>query len=334
MTRTWLRPAGAAIVVLALTALYLDRLDYSPIHLHYDEIFFGLQAHSIQTTGHDLNGRRWPVYFQLDSSANWYQPIEIYWTALVLTVVPLSDGAIRLPTALLGVVNTLLLFGLARRLLSSRAWALAAALMLALTPAHFIHSRLAMDYLYPLPFTLAWLWCLLEYFERRTARWLFAATSFLGLGLFSYIAAVGLMPIYLGLTCLALLREPAPVRPWLIAIAGMAWPLLVLVPFIAMYPEVVPHLMSKYHVGQSGSGLDPMQQLRESINTRTVSDLLNRYHRYFSPGYLFVSGGSNLTNSNREAGVFLAPMAVFLLVGIHRVTVEATRVRMTCWRVF
>ena len=32
-----------------------------------------------------------------------------------------------------------------------------AALLLALTPAHFIHSRFALDYLYPVPFTLAWL---------------------------------------------------------------------------------------------------------------------------------------------------------------------------------
>ena len=77
------------LIPIALAAatllLYAWRLGYSPIHLHYDEVFFGLQANSIHTTGHDLNGRPWPIYFQLEHSFNWYQPMAVYWSAFILS---------------------------------------------------------------------------------------------------------------------------------------------------------------------------------------------------------------------------------------------------------
>jgi hypothetical protein len=47
-----------------------------------------------------------------------------------------------------------------------------------------------------------------------------------------------------------------------------------------------------------------------------ISDHLNLFHSSFSPGYLFVTGGSNIAHSTRLAGVFLAPVAVFLIAGI------------------
>src|SRR5262245_58567039 len=86
------RPAARIVVpIVAVTALlYLWRLDFSPVYLHYDEVFFGLQANAIRTSLHDVNGRLLPVYFQLDNTANWYQPIAVYWSALALVFAPLS----------------------------------------------------------------------------------------------------------------------------------------------------------------------------------------------------------------------------------------------------
>src|SRR5262249_59776042 len=40
------------------------------------------------------------------------------------------------------------------------------------------------------------------------------------------------------------------------------------------------------------------------------------YWDYFNPAYLFFSGGSNLTTTTRQVGVFLAPVGIFLLVGV------------------
>jgi hypothetical protein len=84
----------------------------------------------------------------------------------------------------------------------------------------------------------------------------------------------------------------------------------------------VPHLMGKYGLGGDGpataASMDPLQRLREAFTSNAISDWLNRYWSFYSPGYLFVTGGSNLTNSTRAAGVFLPPIALLLVVGIIR----------------
>ena len=306
-------------LALATLALYAWRLGYSPIHLHYDEIFFGLEAHSISTTGRDLIGRRWPVYFQLEQTFNWYQPIAVYWSAAVLSIVPLSDAAIRLSTVLVAVANVVLIFFAGKTLTKHTGWGVIAALLLTLTPAHFIHSRLAMDYVYPLPFILAWLLLVLRYLERPRAKTLAFAAFSLGLCFFSYIAGTALAPIYVVATLAMVVWQRAPMSHAAVVLAGFAVPLVGAALFLLLYPDVLPDLLHKYGGGAavaSTSGLDPLQRLRESINVRTVSDWLNHYWRFFSPGYLFASGGSNLTNSTRTAGVFLWPLAIPLVVGL------------------
>ena len=321
--------------MLALAAatliLYAWRLDYSPIHLHYDEIFFGLQGHSIQSTGRDMNGRWLPVYFQLDNTVNWYQPIAVYWTALVLVVAPLSDFSIRFATVLVAVANVVLMFFAARLVVRSDAWAAVAAALLMLTPAHFIHSRIAMDYVYPLPFILGWLIGMLRYLETSSPKALALGTLCLGAGFFSYIAGTALTPMYLALTLAILWWQRRPWQHSAIAVAGFALPIALAALLLLSYPHAVTQLMSKYGVvsaDAASSGLDPLQRVREAFNSRAVSDALNHYWRFFSPGYLFVTGGANLTNSTREAGALLWPVAALLVAGFaflvrHRSVVAA-----------
>ena len=151
----------AVMVLAAVTALvYGYRLSDSPIYLTPDEIVIGLDAHTLATTGHDLRGRLLPVYFQIEefrvAGKIWYQPAIMYLTAAVLQVAPLSAAAIRTPAVIIGVLDVVLMFLLAQRLFgrSTSAWVAAGLLMV--SPAHFMHSRFAMDYVYPLPFILGW----------------------------------------------------------------------------------------------------------------------------------------------------------------------------------
>src|SRR5215204_5094166 len=99
----------ALIVGLAAASVYATRLSYAPIYLTHDEVNFSLQAISIAQTGRDLNGRWFPVYFSEPEFTAGRDPMMIYVTALALTVVPLSDAVVRLPTALVGVLIVVLL---------------------------------------------------------------------------------------------------------------------------------------------------------------------------------------------------------------------------------
>ena len=313
--------ASGTLIAAALAGLtivlYGWRLADSPLHLHYDEVFFGLQAHSIATTARDMNGHFLPVYFQLENTANWYQPMAVYWSAVVLEVVPLSDAAIRLPAVLVATLNVVLMFFVARRITSSLAWAVVAAGLLMLTPAHFIHSRLAMDYVYPLPFILGWLLLLLRHQQNGSHRDLFGAGLCLGLASFSYIAGTALAPMLLIATGVSLLCERRTWLSYASVAGGFAVPVTLALIVIAARPETAPDLLGKYGVTlSSASNLDPLQRVREAVNVRTISDALNHYWRFFSPGYLFVTGGSNLTNSTRAAGVFTPAVALLLAAGL------------------
>jgi 4-amino-4-deoxy-L-arabinose transferase-like glycosyltransferase len=317
-------PWPLLLVIAVCAVIYGRGLANAPIHVHLDEIFFGLQAYSIAGTGHDTNGRLLPLYFQIGNNV-WYQPIAIYSSALLLKWLPLSDATIRLSTVLVGLVNVGLLYLVAVRVLRHVGWALVAATLLALTPAHFIHSRVAVDYLYPLPFVLVWLVCLLGYRERPRPWLLFAATTSLGLGFYSYIASVVMMPIYLLLTWLMLSLDRTPWRAYVVALAGFAWPLLFVAAFLLAHPEIPGDFQARYSLEGSGPRLDPLQAARGALNSRNIAERANLYYDFFSPGFLFVSGGSNVTNSTREAGVFLAPFVVFLAIGLYDVFTRFSR---------
>jgi predicted membrane-bound mannosyltransferase len=107
-----------------------------------------------------------PLYFQIqmrgETRSGWFMPVIFYAIALVLKVLPLSEASVRLPSVIVGLTDIVLMFFLARRIFKSTTLAVASAAMLALTPAHFILSRYALDYLYPLPFLLGWLLCVIS----------------------------------------------------------------------------------------------------------------------------------------------------------------------------
>ena len=327
------------LLALAVLALYAVWLEHTPPHLHRDEVMFALQAQSIASTGRDVEGRVFPLYFEMRSLGEhvWFHPVLVYFTALFLKVLPFTEAVIRLPSVIVGVIDVLLMYFIARRIFHARRWALFVAALLALTPAHFIHSRLAMDFIYPLPFVMAWLLCLMTYLARQQRRWLFLSTGFLGLGFFSYIASVITMPLYLLVTLLALRATPTQsTRPYLVAVAGFLCPLLVLVPWLSYHWSFVTDTLGRYQIGgaahSSGSVLSlglpavVVRGLLAGLQPSMLTERSSLYWRFFDPAYLFISGGfTRPTNSTRHVAVFLLPFLVFIPLGlIQMVTVRRT----------
>src|SRR5689334_19330334 len=65
-----------AALVAGVLILYGAGLTYSPPYLHEAELLFGLHAHAIATTGHDVYGRLLPLYFQMKPIGEnvWFHP--------------------------------------------------------------------------------------------------------------------------------------------------------------------------------------------------------------------------------------------------------------------
>ncbi|HJZ74774.1 MAG TPA: glycosyltransferase family 39 protein [Vicinamibacterales bacterium] len=324
MTKRYVR---LALVLAGAIVLYTVDLGRAPIYLHEAEVLFALHAQSIATTLHDTNGRLLPLYFQMPQiGANvWFHPMIVYAMVPFLAVLPLSEFAIRLPSVFVGLVDITLVYFIAARLFRSERWALLAAALLVLTPSHFIHSRVAMDYLYPVPFVLGWLLGLQLFLARRDRRLLFVATSCLGVGFYSYIASVGMMPLYLLMTLAVVwLEGDTSFRSSAVAIAGFTWPLVLLI-WIVFHPAFVAQTAARYQVGQSappghaaGAPLSVvLEDLRNVARFSPVTGRISLYWYFFDPSYLFVTGGyANAVNSVRHVGVFPAPFAVLLPVGL------------------
>ena len=260
-------------------------------------------------TLHDANGRFLPLYIQMPQigTDTWFHPMLVYVTAVFLKVLPLSEWALRLPTVFVGLVDIALMYFLARRVFGSRTYGWFAAALLALTPAHFIHSRFALDYIYPVPFTLLWLWCVVRFEQGGDRRVLFGAGLALGIGFYSYIGAVMLMPIYFLLTlCYIVVKYRRADRALCLLSIGFVLPLTVLLFWLVKHPTLVDETIARYGV----SGQSKLHSLRALVRYPQLQEYIAQYWNLNNPVYLFFVGSSNWVDSTRRAGVFL--VAIFL----------------------
>jgi 4-amino-4-deoxy-L-arabinose transferase-like glycosyltransferase len=313
---------ASALLAIAVFALYARRVGEAPVYLSPDEAIIAVDAHTLAATGHDVAGQRLPLYFKIqipgETRWGWFTPAIFYFTALVLKVLPLSERAVRLPTVCIGVADVILLYWIGRKIFTAESYALLAAALLALAPAHFMLSRYALDYVYPLPFILAWLLCLLLFLENRRPSRLFAATMCLGIGFYSYIASVLLMAMYLGITGLVLLLTKETARAYAIAAAGFALPLLPFAVWFLQHPTVLSDTASRYDL-YDARHLNALQGVREFLSYPSLERLSSLYWTYFSPSFLFFSGDSQMPFSTRSVGVLLMPLAVLLPLGCYDV---------------
>lgn len=307
------------ITLIVITALlYSFNLGQVPVHLNQDEMGFSLNAYSIAKTGFDENGRFLPLYFW-HLGVMWSTPMIIYLLALILTVLPVSEVIIRLPSILVGLSNIILVYYLSKRFFGSTRFALITAVFLALTPVHFIQSRILLDNLYPLPFVLGWFLLLMEFKEKKKLWFLFLSTLLLGLGVHSYHAAKIMMPFFLLLTLIVIFPEfKRSKRMTLIALIGFILPLLSLIPWLKMYPDTLTDQVR--YTGLYDTRLSPLEGIVTLMTPEKISERVLIYLNYLDPVFLFIRGDASLIHSTREAGVFLFPFIVLLPLGIYQIT--------------
>lgn len=306
------RVAPALIVtllVIAAAMLYTRTLGYVPPYLIHDEAQGALQAHAIATTGRDLNGRLLPLYFSEPEFPPGRDPAMIYVTAAALTVAPFTESGVRIPTTLVAVLNIALMFFAARAVFHS-AWAgVFAALMLMLAPVHFIRGRLLLSPLYSIPFVLGWLWSLARFEAAPSARRYLAACVWLAAGMYSYLAAVVMMPLYL-LTSVAVAARSLRVRAVTIAAVTLIVCLFPMAVWYLTHPERNAQIVSAYQLA-ANSG-----ESRVAILSGMLAKYSHLYWSFFDPAYFFVSGDPSLINSTRTAGLFPMAFAVLLPIGV------------------
>jgi len=316
------RVALTALVLAVVTlAVCGSLLAYSPIYLCHDEVVYALNAYSIATTLHDVKGSLLPMYFHIVGNF-WATPIHIYVMALFIKMFGVSERIIRTPSSVVGALNVVLTYIVARRPFPREWLAVAAAAFLALTPAHFIHSRLATDHIYVLPFILGWMLGVVDFLDRRRLWTLFAATTLLGVCVYTYIASVILMPVYCGVTLILLyLSGERTLRPYVVCVGGFLWPLLPLVPWLLLHPTQYADQMRMYGF-LDAPGAGAQEGVSRLLSPAALTGRVNAYYNVFNPSFLFFSGDASLINATRQAGVFLLAFAALLPLGVYALLVQ------------
>lgn len=310
----WLIPG---LLALGTAALYLPRLQTAPVYPLRDEMYFALTAHSVAFTGRDPSGLWWPVYFPIgpiEQPLMWFQSMLMYSIALVLRVLPLSEGTIRLPMVAASIADVVLVYLVGRQLCKRELPAIAGAILMAVAPAHFVFGRTALDYQLPVPFILGWLYWVLRYQREGQPSQLLAAGFSLGLGLYTLIAAYILVPFYALLTCLALrIRGESAVRyAWFGA--GVIVPATIGVLFVATHPAMIRDVLLRYEP-QPGQSVGTAGAVDAFVSARRLGDAASVYLSFWNPRLLFVNGRNMLTG---VGGIFLLPVAGAALLGVLR----------------
>src|SRR6266540_3807028 len=109
----------------------------------------------------------------------------------------------------MGLISVVLAYFVGRQVFKREWAALLTGALIAMTPAHFIHSRLGLDYVFVMPFIFAWLWCIAAFVERPRPGLIAGGVFSLGIGFYSYMAAAVMMPFYFFLTLVVIVLSDA-----------------------------------------------------------------------------------------------------------------------------
>ncbi len=231
------------IVGILVRTLQLGAL---PAGVDQDEAMSAYQAYTTYTQGLDLNGYHNPVYFE--AWGNGQSALLSYLMIPFIAVFGLTDLAIRLPMAIVGILTLPVFFLLLKRIFDEKT-AFIGLFLLAINPWHIMMSRWALDCNLAPAFLLFGLYFFILALEKHPAYYLLAALMY-GLCLYTYAIMWVIVPLSLLLQIVyALVSKRARINwytsGFVVLLGLIALPLLLLIAVNMQYiPEIKTSLFS------------------------------------------------------------------------------------------
>ena len=296
-----------AILFLAFV-LRVPFLDKFPAGLNADEAAIGYNAYSLIKTGLDEHATRWPTVFR---SFDDYKPAVYFYLVLPFVyILGLSVTAVRLPSALLGVISVYFIYLLANQLFPPTKKAKLsvghlAALLLAVSPWHLHFSRGGWEANAASAFFVIGLYCLVRSLENT--KYLLLTTFSFVLALYTYHSLRIVIPLLFIAFVLIYFRDIRSI----LGKAGQLKPVLisVIIGFLLLLPLALQFTSAEGRSRFTGVSVfadegplwEALELRREDGNTLLARVLHNRYATYtyrfaknylshFSPRFLFIVG--------------------------------------------
>lgn len=131
------------LIIILAAVMRLYQLGRNPPSLDWDEASLGYNAYSILKTGKDEFGRFLPI--SIRSFEDYKPALYTYLTVPMVYLFGLNEFAVRLPSAILGVLTVLVVYFLIREIFHSRKTAYLVSLFLCISPWHLQFSRVAFE---------------------------------------------------------------------------------------------------------------------------------------------------------------------------------------------
>lgn len=315
------------LFLLLAAILRVSCLGTNPAGVFHDEAEKGYSALSVLKIGGVLDfvprpgAATWPVFHPFPLFVNvWGSTTSMiyqYAAAPFVAVGGLNAWTLRLPAALAGTLTVALAFFLALALTGSRAVALWAMLLLAVSPWHLMFSRWAQQGIFvPLLVSTALVLLFRALNDsRRRIEWMGGAVAF-GLAFYAYSGAQPFLLLFWCWLAVVWRRELLARRKMVLAAAAV----------LAL--TLLPTFYSMLRGGGAGMGrfntLSVFKAADEAGNLLPLAArallFIKNYLSHFSPQFLFFTGDALPRHGLPGFGVMLHVEAVFLIAGILRAT--------------
>ena len=179
------RPLLLCVIVLAALLRFVQ-LGSIPYGVNVDEAERAYEAYSLLKTGHDQHGHPWPVMLEAFSKLHDNASAISAYAAIPFTAL-LGSGvlAVRIPSAIAGIISVIAMVFLARRLSGDWRVGLLAGVLLAVSPWHLTVSRTGHEAIWTSTLFLLGAWVYFTALDKR--RWLLPlAVIAWGVGFYGY----------------------------------------------------------------------------------------------------------------------------------------------------
>ncbi|MBI2600121.1 glycosyltransferase family 39 protein, partial [Candidatus Daviesbacteria bacterium] len=297
------------LILLVSVVLRLWNLGTIPPHLRNDEAALGYNAYSILQTGKDEHGQFLPFVFQ--SFGDFKMGLYIYLIMPFVAALGLNEFAVRLPSALAGVISVWLIYEIVKLLFAKDRLALISAFLIAVSPINIAFSRGAWEVNVSLTLTLAGIYFFLKAISGKGSLLILSALFF-GLTLLTSHTAKLSTPIFVMILSASFLSKLRKINTKLILLSVLTGAVFAIPVLLTVFGGQITRLTTlSIFSYQSGYSL--------------FQSILNRWFFAYAPSSLFINGDTNPQHTAPSTGPFLLLDIVPLIVGIITLVRAGTR---------
>lgn len=314
------------IIIVLAAVLRLYNLDKVPPGVNRDEASIGYTAYSLMHTAKDEYGKFLPISFE--SFGDWKLPLYIYTTIPFVKIFGLSELAVRLPSAIAGVMSVVAIYYLAKLLFTSETLALLASLVLAIMPWHIHISRVESEAITAVLFTILGSICYLLAIKKKSLMPLILSAIIFSLTYYTYHGNHVFTSLLLFGLVLFYRQDMVKIpRFWIAVGTGTILTLIILLAtFSADHTKIsgisifgdptVIHNQIELPRQEHANPQSLAARLTHNRFTYAVVTIFQNYLRSYGPDFLFIKGGGNRAHNIEGYGNLHPIEAPLLLLGI------------------